>query len=1549
MKAMRDVWRSVLLSGLVLCGALSSGGYGVFSASEPLGNGNLDASVGLNAAKSYTHAYNIRGVDLSINGVVFTGVSNYTGVEGSFGMSGFGDTVSGGSVIGVGSALNTLLNTFNYKNAAPPLTLSLTNLVVGESYILSLYNKSWGLPGADRVQSLSSSSGAAGIFDENMGGEPNANLLRYTFAATNLIEWIKFTRLGTGSFHFYGFTVEQVFNNSWTAGAVWSTATWGTPGVPDAVGASADFPTQGAPTAIELDVPVTVGHLQFDGAQPWTLGGTHTLTLQADVGGVSVLSALAGAHTISSDIYLPNRVMKTGGGTLTLAGVVSGSGSLTVGAGTLEITVSNTLPAVASVEIAAGAVMKLSNLQTQKVALLSFDNVRQRRGTWGAPGSGAQYTSERFSGAGLLEVLNGPAMGAFTASGNLGGGNLDAAVGLDPSLNYISAVNTFGGALTVNGVLFGGSIGGNPAGVSYSTANFGSWNNTPQSVVTDQLGLMLNDFNYGNGTTPQSLTLRNLVAGHPYTLTFYNRAWDAFADRTQIFTTTSGATTTFNADDGAVSTASWLRYTFVASGFTETITITPTTPRSFHLYGFTLTREPAENIIDLTRRDSGAKVIEDNLLADLRVIEGTGTPGDISVAKYETTINSLTQSAADGLTTVALAGKVLAVNSLVTEGGAGTMSISNGIIQAAGTTLQIETSSSNPLLISAVIGNGAGANALQKSGAGTLTLSGANSYSGRTTVYEGTLQITGGKIGGGVLTVDGATLQIDGGTVTSDSEETYWNSTVNQTAGVMNHGFYFKPMNTVFNLTGGSSGCGGEALLGINGGTNATVNISGSHIADWYVTRFSAGNANINLNTGGTLRTDEMSNTGANGKIRFNGGTLAVSTRNAGRTPGDWIRTGNSVAIADGGAVIDTAAGSVTINRPLLQDGTASVGGLTKTGGNTLTLTALGTYAGDTLVKGGTLKVAPTPVLIDLVNAGFELPAYSESQVKGVGWEYYSAVSGWTFTKRDENGNGGIAHNGSPWVAAKAAPQGVQAGFLQRNCDMTQSIDILIPGRYKLAFKAANRPSKGADALEVKFGGVTVGSWAAATIDGGAVFKSFAAELGELQVGVYELRFVGTSPDGADRATAIDDVQMIRTAGSLPGSLPVGTHLSLALGTTLDLNGANQSLSRLSGVGKVRNSSSTNVVMAIGGGNQSSVFAGAIEGGVSLAKVGTGTVTISGTNSYNGATLVESGVLQLPAIGTVVPVVNSSFETHAPLKATPGEWDYAPADAMWVFSGGNSGIANPGAPWIAAGAGIDGSYAGFIQRTGSISGEIFVEKPGWYSIDFLAGERPGAQYPGTQLFVDIDEVNQFSFEASVFVDAGASFSGRALLPAGTHTLRFRGNSAVDAATWIDKITITSLGATLPSGTTVAVSEGAVLDLNGNSQSLAGVSGEGVVSNGTLAISGIIAPGGVNAIGTLTFALTPVLDDVTLLADVAPDGSGDRLHVLGDLDLSGLALEVADLDQLGPQREYTVASCTGTLSNRFSATNLPYPWHIVSNTAAGTVKITTHKGTLILLR
>ena len=102
------------------------------------------------------------------------------------------------------------------------------------------------------------------------------------------------------------------------------------------------------------------------------------------------------------------------------------------------------------------------------------------------------------------------------------------------------------------------------------------------------------------------------------------------------------------------------------------------------------------------------------------------------------------------------------------------------------------------------------------------------------------------------------------------------------------------------------------------------------------------------------------------------------------------------------------------------------------------------------------------------------------------------------------------------------------------------------------------------------------------------------------------------------------------------GTLGATTAALTLNGGTLDLNSTSQQVGNFSGSGGVvLNSGSGTSVLTIGSGNASGGnFAGVIEnnagsgGSVGLTKIGTGTLTLSGANTYSGPTTVSGGTLQ---------------------------------------------------------------------------------------------------------------------------------------------------------------------------------------------------------------------------------------------------------------------------------------------------------------------------------
>jgi len=983
----------------------------------------------------------------------------------------------------------------------------------------------------------------------------------------------------------------------------------------------------------------------------------------------------------------------------------------------------------------------------------------------------------------------------------------------------------------------------------------------------------------------------------------------------------------------------------------------------------------APDYTEVTRRDSGTQVIASNTTAVVRIVEGTGTPVTNTLGSAVTVVDSLSQSAADGAAAIDPAGQTLALNGLYQVAGAGGLTIgigaNNGKLAALGSSLLIGNASANDIVVNAAVTNGAAASELVKSGSGRLTLTAANQYSGGTTVSAGTLRLSGaGTLGSGFVSVGGGVLQVDGGSVApaygSGWALTFTNATLNQTAGSLSYGGYMPVSDSTLNLSGGTSHIDQNALLGWLG-SSATVNISGTHVADWYIARLLGGTATVNLQSGGKLYSDKLYSSGATGVLAFDGGVLGMSSHNSGYSASDWISASSgsmTLLVGNGGAVIDTANGSATINRPFLRNG-LSTGGLTKTGANTLTLTCtstdeLSTYVGDTLVQGGTLKLTTVPLPLSLlVNAGFESPAQGAS-----GWSYVSSdgvSGGWTMSEHTTDNGTGIANNWAPWV--NVSPEGSQVAYLQQAASIYQTFTVPETAVYKVFFYASNRPGYDADNLAVLIDDVTMASIAYGTLNNGGSFKAYQVDLGTLTAGPHVLKFVGSTP-GHDATTTLDMVRIVRASGALPGSLPVGTRATVSPGATLELNGASQTLAELSGGGSVVNSTATNVVLAVGGDNGSAVFAGTVRGPVSFVKTGTGTLTLSGPSTYSGETVVAGGTVTLsPEVGgtpgyatanafTFSPAANNLLAGLLPSDVSNSSAGVENTGPASVLTDGVFGLTNLTTYAVADTSVI--TYTLSADNQGSDVSQINIFS-GWNdggrdritvsSISYSTVSSPDTfvAIPNSAVDYDCTDVNLVAQQGLAVLSAGGG-----LLATNVYAIRFNFGPQENGHVGYRELEVIGTHNLLPTGSVVTVAAGAALNLNGNSQKFAGLAGSGTVTNGTLAVNGVIAPGGTNVIGTLTLAANVTLSG-TLLIDTALDGTCDLFQVQGALDLSGLALQIQNLDQIKASRQYLVAACTpGALTGKFVSTNLGEKRSVYYDVAGGRVML-IGRGLLLSIR
>jgi autotransporter-associated beta strand protein len=336
--------------------------------------------------------------------------------------------------------------------------------------------------------------------------------------------------------------------------------------------------------------------------------------------------------------------------------------------------------------------------------------------------------------------------------------------------------------------------------------------------------------------------------------------------------------------------------------------------------------------------------------------------------------------------------------------GTNDLNLGTGAVALGNSASRTVTVNSGNLTVGGVISGTS--SSLTKAGAGTLRLTGSNSYSGGTTISAGILEIAGSG------TLNGAGNIVNNGTLLWNSSDwTTFSGIISGSGGITLNGTGRIQLSSSNSFTGGVVINAGTLRFGgdnvISASNNVTIN-GGTLEADtigrpFTISLLTLASGNVSQNTltatnGYILQNGSVSAILAGtGALTKNGsGTVTLSGNNtiSGATTvsdGTLVLSGNGTlgtsTISLTGGTLDLGGKSLTNAFSSLTGGTLANGTLTNNGGNyalqngtvsavlagtngvnkttsgTVTLTGSNTYGGATTIAGGTLLLSSTGTL----------------------------------------------------------------------------------------------------------------------------------------------------------------------------------------------------------------------------------------------------------------------------------------------------------------------------------------------------------------------------------------------------------------------------------------------------------------------------------------------------------------------------------------------------------------------------------------------------------
>lgn len=581
----------------------------------------------------------------------------------------------------------------------------------------------------------------------------------------------------------------------------------------------------------------------------------------------------------------------------------------------------------------------------------------------------------------------------------------------------------------------------------------------------------------------------------------------------------------------------------------------------------------------------------------------------------------------------------------------------------------VATTSTGAFLQLNVDGSGAfssvisGSGGFIKAGAGFLELTGANTYTGNTTVISGTLK---GKIGTGVLQIDsGAAFTVTDGTTDATLANITGEGTLNLAGANLLFNVASGTQNYAFTgvLSGGQNlRKTGEGVLDL-GSLAGLTSLAGTTFVEEGTLRFdnsaqlpgsillgSAGAVGLIEQTSGPW-TQSLSITGQGGGLSVSSGVQTFSETVNGT--GDFAKGGDGTLDVRGatmnqsggtrvlGGTLLGDAASIKGNIGLANDATvefaqntnATVSGIISGSGNLvmsgnaeLALTGNNTYIGDTTISSGTLKG----------NVGVGLLTVD------TGAAYKVADGATNATLTNITGGGTVDLNQASLTLTVAAGDTETFAFLGNLVSANTASRLVKTGGGTLDLQSSVTLGGGAS---VQDGTLKL---ADQTLIGAAVELGGATTYGLIEyTGVPTWTHAITLQGAGGGFTVNSGTQTLTSAASISGA---GDFYKAGAGT-LDITSAsmtNTGDTRILGGTLIGNTSAIKGDADIAAGATlhlhqigTGTIAGVITGAGALRKTGAGEVVLTSTLNAYGSTFIEAGMLT-GRIGTGLLTVNTS-------------------------------------------------------------------------------------------------------------------------------------------------------------------------------------------------------------------------------------------------------------------------------------------------------------------